>query len=263
MHLDGSRVLLTGATGGIGHAIARSLSAAGAHLVLTGRRTDVLTGLAGELRAELIAADLADRAAVDELIAVTGQVDILIANAALPAAGAVLDFTQDQIDRALEVNLRAPIALARALAPAMLERRRGHFVFVSSLSGVAAGPATAIYSATKFGLRGFAHGFRQDLHGTGVGVSVVLPGFIRDAGMFADSGTQLPRGVRTSSPEDVAGGVVKAIVRDKAEVVVAPRELHAGALIAAVAPGVAAQVQRRAGGNQIAHDLAGGHRDKR
>lgn len=263
MHIEGSRVLITGATGGIGHAVARALRASGAKLVLTGRRTDVLAGLANELRAELILCDLADRAAVAELAAAAGDVDILIANAALPASGAVLDFSQDEIDRFLEVNLRAPIALSRALVPGMVDRRRGHVVLVSSLSGLAAAAGSALYSATKFGLRGFAHGLRQDLHGTGVGASVVLPGFIRDAGMFAASGVQLPRGLRTNSPEDVAAGVLRSIVRDRAEVVVAPRELHAAALLGTVAPGFAASMQRRSGTGKITQDLAEGQRHLR
>jgi short-subunit dehydrogenase len=263
MEISGSRVLLIGATGGIGHAIARELAARGAVLVLSGRRVDVLAGLAGELRADLIAADLGDRASLAELITTAGDVDILIANAALPASGAFLDFEPDEIDAALEVNLRAPMALTRALAPAMVARGRGHLTFISSLSGVAAAAGSALYSATKFGLRGFAHGVRQDLHGTGVGASVVLPGFVRDAGMFADSGIRLPRGVRTSSPEQVAAAVVRSIVRDRAEIVVAPRELHAGALVSAVAPGVAASIQRRSAAGRIAQELAEGQRRPR
>ena len=94
----------------------------------------------------------------------------------------------------LEVNLRAPIALARALAPGMVERHRGHLAFISSLSGKTASPASSVYSATKFGLRGFALGLREDLRRQRVGVSVVLPGFIREAGMFADSRATLAAG---------------------------------------------------------------------
>src|SRR5205807_5818820 len=132
------------------------------------------------------------------------EVDLLVANAALPASGVFTELEQDQIDRMLEVNLRAPIAIARALAPGMVARRHGHLVMISSLAGKAATPASAIYSATKFGLRGFAHGIREDLRPHGVGVSVVLPGFIRGAGMFAEAGVELPRGVGTRTPQDVA-----------------------------------------------------------
>ncbi len=163
----------------------------------------------------------------------------------------------------LEVNLRAPIALARAQAPRMIERRQGHMVFVSSLAGKAASPASSIYSATKFGLRGFALGAREDLRPHGVGVSVVLPGFISDAGMFADAGIELPRGVGTRSPQDVAAGVIRAIERNRAEVEVAPAALRVATAFASLAPQLAAAAGRRMGGEQIAIDLAEGQRDKR
>lgn len=263
MRIQGCTVLLTGASGGIGHAIARALNAAGANLVLTGRRTDVLAELAAQTGAQVIPADLADRSSLESLIAASGEVDVVVANAGLPGSGALLDFDQDAIDRCLEVNLRAPIALCRALAPGMVQRGHGHFTFISSLSGIAATAGSSIYSATKFGLRGFAHGARQDLHGTGVGISVVLPGFISDAGVFADSGTVLPKGIRTSTPEDVASAVVKSVATDRAEIVVASPELHASALLAAVAPGLAAAVARRLPTAHIFDDVAVGQRDKR
>ena len=98
-----------------------------------------------------------------------------MANAALPASGPIVDFSPEQIDRALDVNLRAPIQLTRALVPGMVERGAGHVVLVSSLSGKVASIGSSLYSATKFGLRGFASGLREDLHGTGVGVTVVFP----------------------------------------------------------------------------------------
>jgi short-subunit dehydrogenase len=163
----------------------------------------------------------------------------------------------------LEVNLRAPIALARALSPGMIERRRGHMVFISSLAGKAASPASSIYSATKFGLRGFALGVREDLRPHGVGVSVVLPGFIRGAGMFAEAQVELPRGVGTRSPEQVAAAVIRAIEQNRAEVEIAPAGLRVAAGFAAVAPEVAASLSRRLGGDRIATDLAAGQVDKR
>ncbi len=122
MRIHNSTVLLTGATGGLGEAIARELRGRGAKLILTGRRTDVLEGLASELGARALAADLADRAAVDRLLGEAGAVDILVANAALPGAGRLEEFELEEIDRTLEVNLRAPIAMAHALAPAMAAR---------------------------------------------------------------------------------------------------------------------------------------------
>jgi short-subunit dehydrogenase len=260
--LTGS-VLVTGASGGIGQAIARAVAKRGATVIVSARRLDVLEPLAAELHGRALACDLSRRDDVQRLADAAAEVDVLIANAALPASGELTELSQEQIDRMLEVNLRAPIALARALAPAMVARRRGHMVFISSLAGKAASSASSMYSATKFGLRGFALALRADLAPHGVGVSVVLPGFIREAGMFADAGVTLPRGVGTRTPEDVAEAAIRAIENDRAEVEVAPLALRLGAGFASVAPQVAAAVSRRMGSERIASDLARGQSDKR
>jgi short-subunit dehydrogenase len=261
--LVSGNVLLTGATGGIGAAIARAMSARGATLTLSGRRADVLEPLARELGARAMACDLSDREATARLAREAGDVDVLVANAALPATGELGEFSQEQVDRVLEVNLRAPIALAHTLAPGMVARRRGHMVFISSLSGKSANPASSLYSATKFGLRGFALSLREDLRSDGVGVSVVLPGFIRDAGMFAEARVELPRGVGTRRPEDVAGAVIAAVEHDRAEVDVAPLSLRLGAAISSLAPELSATVARRLGSERVSRDLAEGQRHKR
>ena len=142
----------------------------------------------------------------------------------------------------------------------MAARGRGHLVFIGSLSGKAATSGSSVYNATKFGLRGFAHGLRQDLHGTGVGVSIVLPGFVADAGMFAEAGAPQQRGVRTVPPGAVARGVLQAITRDRAEISVAPPELRLGATIGSIAPALAAAVQRRTGGHEMASAIAAANR---
>jgi NADP-dependent 3-hydroxy acid dehydrogenase YdfG len=263
VQIDGARVLLTGATGGLGQAMARALARRGAKLVLTGRRTDVLEPLAAETGASTLAVDLADRASVDRLAREAGDVDVLIANAGLPGSGRLDAFSPEEIDRVLDVNLRAPIMLSRALTPGMVQRGRGQLVFISSLSGKATAPASSLYSATKFGMRGFALGLRADLHGANVGVSTVYPGFIRDAGMFHDAGTKLPKGVGTKTPEDVAAAVVRAIEKDPAEIDVAPFGLRAGAVVAGVAPGMAAAVARRLGADKISQRVSSGQAGKR
>lgn len=256
-------VLITGASGGIGHAIARTVAPRSADLVLSGRRRELLAPLAHEVGARVIDAELSRREDVERLVEEAGQVDVLIANAALRAGGLLADFSQAEIDELLEVNLRAPIALTRALTPGMAERRRGHVVFLSSLQGKAATPVSSIYCASKFGLRGFALALREDLRGDGVGVSVVLPGFIRDAGMFADSRVRLPPGIGTRSPEDVARAVISAIERDRAEVEVAPLPLRLGTAVAAVAPALSAAVSRRLGSDRIAAEIVAGQRAHR
>jgi short-subunit dehydrogenase len=264
VNLGGRSALVTGATGGIGAAIARALAARGVSpLLLSGRRTEVLEPLASELGARALECDLSDPAAVDRLADEAESVDVLIANAALPASGRLTSFTQEEIDRALAVNLRAPIALARRLVDPMIARGSGHLVFVSSLSGKAASPGGSVYSATKFGVRGFALGLRQDLRPHGIGVSVVAPGFVRDAGMFHDSGAKLPPFVGTISPEQVADGVVHAIERNRAEVVVAPLNLRAGAAVGGLLPELVANVQRRLGGDRISQRMAEAQRSKR
>lgn len=264
MHISGSRVLLTGATGGLGQAIARTLAGKGARLLLTGRRLDVLEPLAAQLPdARTLAVDLADPAEVDRLLAQAGELDILIANAALPGSGLLESFSQAEIDTALAVNLRAPIAMAHALAPQMSARGQGHMLFMSSLSGKAATAGSSIYNATKFGLRGFAGALRAELRSSGVGVSTVFPGFIREAGMFAESGAKLPPGVGTRSPQDVADAVISAILRNRGEVDVAPLGLRLGSTFSGVAPEVAAAFTRLMGGEKITASFAEGQRGKR
>ncbi len=263
MQISDSTVLLTGATGGIGQAIARAVRARGGRLVLSGRRSDVLEPLTAELGARAIAVDLSDAHEVARLAQEAGEVDILIANAALPASGLLASYAVEEIDRALDVNLRAPIVLAHALAPAMVARGRGHLLFMSSLAGKTATPGTSLYNASKFGLRGFASALRGELRDRGVGVSTIFPGFIRDAGMFADTGASLPPGVGTRSPEDVARAVITAIERNRGELDVAPLPLRAGTLFAALAPELAGNVQRRMGSEQITREMTAAQRDKR
>jgi uncharacterized protein len=265
MEIGGRRVLLTGASGGIGDAIARALHARGATVLLSGRRTDALEQLAGQLgeRAEALPADLSTPQGVGELVAAAGDIDILVANAALPGSGRIDDFTPDQIDRTIAVNLRAPIELARELAPGMVERGAGQLVFISSMSGKIANGGGSVYSATKFGLRGFAAALRDELHGSGVGVTVVFPGFISDGGMFADTGIELPSYVKTRTPGQVAAAVVRGIERDRGEIDVAPLTVRATGWLAAIAPDAVAAVGRRLGSAEVAEELAERQRVKR
>ncbi len=262
MNLNGRSVLLTGATGGIGQAIAERLHGAGAQLTLTGRRTDVLEPLATRLGASAVAADLADAADVARLAESCAQTDVLVANAALPGSGDVLALSVEQIDRALDVNLRAPIVLSRLLVEQMAERGSGHIVLISSLAGRTAQAGGSLYSATKFGLRGFGQALRADLRDRGVGVSVVFPGFIRGAGMFHDSGAKLPGFVGTNTPGDVAAAVLRAIEQNRGEVVVAPLSMRAGSKFAELAPATAARAAARLGGDQVAQQLRDGQTAK-
>ena len=261
--LPGSLALVTGATGGLGQAIAQALHERGARLIVSGRREAELSAVADRLGARAVVADLAVRHDVDRLLVEAADADILIANAAVPASGRIDELTRGEIDRMIEINLRSPIVMAQDLSAQMRSRGHGQIVFVGSLSGKAVGPSSSLYSTTKFGLRGFALALRQDLAASGVGVSLISPGFIRDAGMFHESGVKLPPGTGTRTPGDVARAVVRAIEQDPAELEVAPVPLRLGAAVASIAPGLAERASRRLGSYRVARDLAERQRDQR
>ena len=264
MNLDGRSVLLTGATGGIGQAIARALAARGARLVLTGRRAEVLEPLAAEVGGRAVACDLASADEVTRLLGECSNADVLVANAALPASGVLESFSVEEIDRALDVNLRAPIVLARALS-------QGHG------RARARPPRLRLLAVGQGGERA-----RLDLLGDQVRAARVRaraaggparhaasasrpssPGFISDAGMFHESGAKLPGYVAMKTPEDVAAAVVRAIERNRAEIDVAPLPLRLGTAVAGLLPELSGRVQRRLGSLEIAESMAEGQRDKR
>ncbi len=251
MELRDRRVLVTGATGGLGHAIARALHERGARLVLTGRRAEPLEALATELDADRVAIDVRSADDAARLADEAGEIDVLVANAGLSSSGLLTSLDADDVDRVIDVNLRAPMHLARLVAAPMAERGAGQIVFISSLSGMSGQPGSATYSATKFALRGFAQALRAELRPLGVGVSTVLPGFIRDAGMFHDAGAKLPWFIGTSTPDAVARAVVRATESDRAEVVVAPEPIRSMTRFAAAAPVTAARAARLVGGDRI------------
>ncbi len=262
MDVNRKRVLLTGATGGLGRAIAERLTERGATMILSSRKADELVDLAASLPGEghkVVVADLALEGSAERLVMEAGDVDIFVANAGLPGSGTLESFSENEITRAIRVNLEAPVRMARSLLPGMIARGEGHLVFISSLSGKAATPRSSIYNATKFGLRGFALGLRSDLRKSGVGVSVVSPGFVREAGMFADSGAKPPPGMGTTKPAKVAAAVAKAIAQDKHEIVVAPMTDRALTHIGLMAPGLAVRTTSGRMGRKAAEAVAAGH----
>jgi short-subunit dehydrogenase len=189
--------------------------------------------------------DLADRAQVVELSARLADTDIVVANAALPATGKLDDFTPEELDRALDVNLRAPMLMTQQLLPGMLRRRRGHFVFISSIAGKVPSARVPIYSATKAGLRGFCGSLRQDLHGSGVSASVVFPGTMTDGGMLADVHLPTAPGTKGTSCDFVARGVITAIEKDRAEVDAADLQTLIAARLTGLAPELMPRLTRR------------------
>ncbi len=261
--LAGKNVLLTGASGGIGIALAEALVAQEANVIVSGRREAELNALAARLGGRVVVADLSVPADVERLLAEAGEVDVLVANAALPGTGALSSFTAEQVERALAVNLRAPIMLAHALVPGMVTRGSGSLIFISSLAGLTASANMSLYNATKFGLRGFALALHDELLGTGVGASVVLPGFVRDAGMFAETGIKAPTGFGTCAPGEVAAAVLGAIASNRGEVLVAPRLDRFGARLAGLAPNLASRLQARGLLGGVGEEMAAEQQAKR
>jgi short-subunit dehydrogenase len=262
--LENNNVLITGATGGIGRAIARAVHGRGATVILTARRVNMLDEIARELgqRVEVVGADLSNRPDIERL----GQrddIDVLIANAAVPAAGRLQTFSDRELDRAIDVNVRAPMQLTLALLPRMLERGSGHLVYISSLAGKVASAGSSVYSATKFALRGFGYSLSEELRETGIGVTTIYPGFIRESGMFHESGAKLPRGVGTRTAEDVAKAVLEGIDRGRAEIDVAPFSLSSGARMFGLSPPVMSRITRILGADGVSAQLEVGQRDKR
>ena len=261
--LRGKTVLLTGASGGIGTALAEALAAEGASLVLSGRRQAELAALAERVGGRAVVADLAVHGDVDGLLAEAGEVDVLVSNAALPGTGALTSFSAEQVDRALDVNLRAPVALAHGLVPGMVARGSGALLFVSSLAGLTATPSMSLYNATKFGLRGFALALHDELRGTGVGVSVLLPGFVREAGMFAESGVTAPTVFGTVTPQRVAAAALTAIAGNRGEVLVAPPMDRLGARLGSLAPNLAGRLKSWGLLGSVGEDMAAAQQHKR
>ena len=185
--LSGRTALVTGATGGIGGAIARALHGQGAHVVLSGTREAVLQELAGELgeRTSVAPANLSDPASVDALVgqaeAAAGQVDILVANAGITRDGLLLRMKDEDWDTVIRVNLEAYFRLSRAALRGMMKRRFGRIIGITSVVGVTGNPGQANYAASKAGMIGFTKSLAQEVASRGVTANTVAPGFIGSA----------------------------------------------------------------------------------
>jgi 3-oxoacyl-[acyl-carrier protein] reductase len=218
--LDGRVALITGASGGIGAAIARALHAQGATVVLSGTRVAALEALAAELgaRAVVAPADLALPEAAESLIAAAeaaaGPVDILVNNAGLTRDGLALRMKDADWQAVIEVDLAAPFRLARAALKGMLRRRVGRIISISSIVGATGNAGQANYAAAKAGLVGMSKALAQEVAARGVTVNVVAPGFIETAmtDVLPEAQRQalaqrIPLG-RLGQPDDIAGAVV-------------------------------------------------------
>ncbi|MDA1071263.1 MAG: 3-oxoacyl-[acyl-carrier-protein] reductase [Proteobacteria bacterium] len=217
--LSGKKALVTGASGGIGGAIASALHAQGAEVVLTGRRRDALDALAATLgdRVHVIVSDLSTaegaEALVKEAEAAMGQVDILVNNAGITADTLAMRMKDEDWSRVIELNLTSGFRLIRALLRGMLKRRAGRIIGITSVVGTTGNPGQANYAAAKAGMVGMSKSLAQEVAERGITVNCVAPGFIDTAmtEVLSDEVkgkllTRIPAG-RLGSSEDVAAAV--------------------------------------------------------
>lgn len=214
--LKDKTALVTGATGGIGAGIAKVLHAAGATVILTGRKQDVLEQLAADLgeRAKVVVADLAADGAADELIKEAGQVDILVNNAGLTRDGLLMRMKDEDFDQVIDVNLKSVFKLSRAAMRGMMKARWGRIINISSIVGVMGNPGQANYAASKAGMIGFSKSVAQEVASRGLTVNCIAPGFIQTAMTEALNDDQkaklnekIPAG-RMGTVDDIAAAVL-------------------------------------------------------
>ena len=195
--LTGKTALVTGATGGIGAAIARALHTQGAHVVLSGTREAVLKEKAAELgaRVSTVTANLSDPAAVDGLVeaaeaAAGAPLDILVANAGITKDGLLLRMKDEDWAEVIKVNLESYFRLSRAATKGMMRRRNGRIIGITSIVGVMGNPGQANYAASKAGMIGFSKALAQEVATRGITVNCVAPGFIESPMTDALTDTQ-------------------------------------------------------------------------
>ncbi len=243
--LEHRNVLVTGGSGGIGPYIARALAREGATVALTARSQSQLSEVAVSLKDSrgqplAISADLRVAEDRERLIETVtrhhGRIDILVNNAGLEFEGAFAAQSPEDIASTIDVNLVAPIALTRRVLPSMLANGLGHIVNIASLGGKRGVPYDAVYCATKAGLIEWSHALRLETADHGVGVSVICPGYVTGAGMFARFGMRPPLSIGSCTPEQVANAVVHAIQRNRGEIIVNTMPLRPLLALGALSP---------------------------
>jgi short-subunit dehydrogenase len=232
VELNGKRVLVTGASRGIGEMLSRRFAKAGCTVALVARSADAIEKLAADLGGTAHPADLGDRKQVATLINriedEAGPIDVLVNNAGIDITGAFWDHSADDVQRIVQINLLAPMELCRQVIPRMLHRGRGHIVNISSMASVGLYPGLAAYSTTKAGLSHFTAGLRADLHGLPVKTTVVemagVPTEMLDhVADYQPTSASFERGYRlhlvTDTPVDtIADATVEAVQKERRHV---------------------------------------------
>jgi short-subunit dehydrogenase len=255
-NLSGKNALLTGGSRGLGPYIGRALAGEGVNVALTARSEADLQTVAGELaamgvKAKAIPADITDAASrtklLDQVRAELGGIDILVNNAGIERVSLYTRLSPEFIEKMIQTNLAAPLLLTRLLLPEMMRQGSGHIVTISSMGGKKGSPYSATYAATKAGLIEWTRGLREELRETGVSASVICPGFVVGAGMFAVYGKRAPRIVGETTPEKVADAVIRSIRKDVGETIVNPGPTRPIMVLDAIHPGMGAWILRTFG----------------
>jgi short-subunit dehydrogenase len=251
-----TRVLLTGASRGIGRALAEALARRGCLLGLVARSRDELEELAGSLPGDghrVLPADVADRAQIEEALRDFGRCDVVVANAGIARYLAFQDLPLEELERLTATNWLGTAFTVKAALPGMLERGAGHVVIVSSGAGLRSFPQASVYGATKAAQRGFAEALRHELAGTGVSVTTVFPGEIRTH-LHDHEKDHMPawyHGDRSASPDTLAEKIVAGVERD-ARAVYYPPIVRSLRIMNGLSPRLADFVLRRLRGRSAA-----------
>jgi short-subunit dehydrogenase len=223
----GTRVLITGASRGIGREIARAFARRDCMIGLVARHREPLESLAAELPGEghvALAADVADADSIGRAIAEFGDVDVLVANAGITHYRPFAELPLEEARQMNDVNWLGTIHTVRAALPRMIERGRGQVVVISSGGGVRGFPHAAVYNGTKAAQRGFAEALRHELHGTGVSVTTVYPGEIKTS-LHDHEMDRMPdwyRLDRRAPAEPLGDQVAEAVEKDQRELFYPP-----------------------------------------
>lgn len=250
MELAGSVAIVTGASRGIGKEIVRALADRHVHVIALGNEYDELHKVAADVGADAFHADVRDpahaEAVVQHALDRHGRVDIIVANAGIGHAGDFAAMAPDRITDLVAINVAGPMLLARAALPSMLAADRGALVFISSIAGALLVPQESVYSATKAAVDSFAEPLRDELRGTGVTVSTVVPAVVRTA-FFETRGEPYDRSFpRMIGPERIAAAVVHAAERGVKRRLV-PRWIWVPIRLRGIAPATYRALSRRFG----------------
>jgi short-subunit dehydrogenase len=269
--IGGKVALVTGASRGLGRAIAQTLFDHGMKVVVSARSARELETFRKQLdrggtRSLAVPADVTSDTHRVGLVEAArqkfGTIDVLVNNAGTDHPGLFVEEDFERIRRLVDLNLVSVLALTQLVLPEMLQRRAGHIVNIASMSGLAPVPYATAYSATKAGVIGFSQSLRYEVEDAGIGVSVVCPYFVRDAGLFYENSGGDTSRQPTVSPEDVGDAVVSAITGNRARVIAGPAVVKLTPLLTALSPGLTWFGSKRSGAARSMEQMAGDVRQR-